>query len=430
MRVLVKMMILLMTCIMINESGSVEAGSIGFEMQKKSAKNLPVTVKTVQSPGESELRVGLLQGQTRVILSANEAYFLCENIGKEILGKYKPNEHIAVTVNKNQLVLNGKTVKGDRLLLEPIQDKQEMIVEINNKMYRGKVEVQLRNAGLTVVNKVYLEEYLDSVVAGEMPDSWPIEALKAQAVAARTFALYTRRKHENEGFDLCNDSHCQIYGGISEEAPNARLAVCATTGMVLYYNGKLIYAPFHASAGGMTENSEDVWGNNLPYLRAVIDFDKGTPYYHWQLRVSAADVQAKLHNAGYTIGNLQSIELSKLTHNAKETADRTVSGRVKHISFVGDRAHAVLSGNKVRSILGLKSTLFDMTVMDINKNSILKNNGESSYSTIREVLVDGYGWGHGLGLSQWGAKIMAEKKYDYKKILHYYYTNVDITKVY
>ncbi|MFA6851271.1 MAG: stage II sporulation protein SpoIID, partial [Selenomonadaceae bacterium] len=141
-------------------------------------------------------------------------------------------------------------------------------------------------------------------------------------------------------------------------------------------------------------------------------------------------VQAKLHNAGYTIGKLQSIELSKLTHSAKETADRTVSGRVKHVSFIGDRSHAVLSGNKVRSILGLKSTLFDMTVMNTNKSSILKNKGESSYSTIKEVFVDGYGWGHGLGLSQWGAKIMAEKKYDYKKILHHYYTNVDITNVY
>jgi stage II sporulation protein D len=434
MRFLAKIIMLLIACIVVNESSFVEAASTGFEMQKKAEKNLPVLVKTddVQSSKGPELRVGLLQGQTRVVLSANKSYFIYESIGTKMLGKYKPNEHVIITTNKNQLILNGKAVKGDYLLLEPIEDKAETVVSINDKMYRGKAEVHLMKNGLTVVNKVYLEEYLNSVVAEEMPDSWQSEALKAQAIAARTFALYARNKHESEGFDICNGTHCQMYGGISGEAPNASQAVRATTGTVLYYNGKLIYAPFHAAAGGMTENSEDVWGNNLPYLRAVMDFDEGTPYYHWQLRFSTTDIQAKLHNSGHDIGNLQSIELSKLTRKAKTIAiaDRTASGRVKCVCFVGDKARAVLSGNEVRNILGLKSTLFDITVTAINKNSMLKNKDKNSYNTIGEVLIDGYGWGHGLGLSQWGAKIMAEKKYDYKKILHHYYTNVDITKVY
>ena len=133
--------------------------------------------------------------------------------------------------------------------------------------------IQPHKAGLTVINRLLIDEYLYGVVPEEMPASWNIEALKAQAVAARTFALYDKldRKHTQEGFDVCVTTDCQVYGGMDSEAATTNKAIDATKGEVIVYLNQPICSVFHAASGGQTDDSINVWNVNVPYLRAVED---------------------------------------------------------------------------------------------------------------------------------------------------------------
>lgn len=199
----------------------------------------------------------------------------------------------------------------------------------------------------------------------------------------------------------------------------------------MMYAGKPIYAAFHASAGGWTAGSEEAGGDPVPYLRAVQDEATYGTAYHWQVAVSLADLRAKLRSAGFDIGLLKRVELSPLEEGTrKETKDRYVSGRVRTVRFVGTLGTAELSGIKLRWLLGLPGTRFDVryqkgTANTPNRNGQIEFHGQASES----LLFDGWGRGHGVGMSQWGAYALAAKK-DYRAILHQYYTDVDIVKLY
>ena len=252
-----------------------------------------------------------------------------------------------------------------------------------------------------------VDDYLLSVVPEEMPTDWPAEALKAQSVAARSFALKSRGRHAAEGYDLCTTTHCQLYKGIASEKTASTAAVRATRGEVLTYGGQPIEALFHTDSGGMTESSEDVWGNPIPYLRAVRDTPLGT--MPWTKTVSKADLEKKLAAKGHAIGRLRAVELSPLAVG-RAAKDRTASGRVKAMTVMGTKGSVTLSGTAWRSLLGLKSTLFDAK---LTKDS---------------VTFTGFGAGHGLGISQWGAKRLAETGKSYADILHHYYTGVTLQR--
>ena len=199
----------------------------------------------------------------------------------------------------------------------------------------------------------------------------------------------------------------------------------------MMYNDKPIYSAFHASSGGWTAGNEEAGGNPLPYLKSVRDEPTYRTEYHWQIAVSAAELRAKLRTAGFDIGTLKRVELTPLEEGArKETADRYVSGRVRMVRFVGTLRTAEILGPKLRWLLGLPGTRFDIryqkgTATTPNRNGKIEFHGQSS----EMLLFDGWGRGHGVGMSQWGAHAMAAKK-DYRAILHHYYTNVEIIKLY
>ncbi|MDR1701416.1 MAG: SpoIID/LytB domain-containing protein, partial [Sporomusaceae bacterium] len=185
------------------------------------------------------------------------------------------------------------------------------------------------------------------------------------------------------------------------------------------HNGELITAYYHSSGGGYTENSENVWVTSVPYLRGVVDFDQDSPRYKWEKRFSVAEFSEKLKNTGTDIGVLKSIELSKLTKQPVKAADRGVSGRVKTAKLTGTKGSGSFEGSKLRSVLGLDSTLFEMKLVLVK---------DEQY-----VVITGFGLGHGVGMSQWGAKAMAEKaktKDYYQEILRHYYKDTKIEKVY
>ncbi|SDP73163.1 SpoIID/LytB domain-containing protein [Selenomonas ruminantium] len=364
---------------------------------------------------QPELLVSLGTKGTTLRLSGNMPVVLKRLDNQKVVWQGNAKEFATLTFAGTGWELNGKKLKkADAATLElTVADERnlaKLISTYDNKSYRGALRLVPRKGGLHLINRVTAEEYLQGVVPEEMPAEWNAEAVKAQAVAARTYALRQRKRHGKEGFDVCASTHCQQYGGVAVERAAANQAIKTTQGMVLQSNGALVDALFHTDSGGMTENSEDVWGSRIDCLRAAKELRTET--YPWEKNITAVQLSGLLAKRGKNIGELKKIELSPI-RIGKASQDRTVSGRVKAVTFVGKSGRASMTGNDLRSMLGLKSTLFSMT---LNRNV---------------VFIKGYGWGHGLGMSQHGAKAYADSEHwDYKKILQHYYQGAELKKLY
>lgn len=403
------------------------------------------------SAAEQLIRVGLAVNQTNVTFSTDGPLeVLNEETAKPIL-TLSPNQTLSVAFDKQgRLLLNGKAIPAVALRLRIAQSataKRDSSITLNRQRYRGEIELLPKGgrSALTVVNELPMEQYLYGIIAREISPEWAREAVKAQAVAARTYALYSLNKHDKEGYDVCAGTDCQVYGGRNAESTSGNAAVDATRGEVMLYNNRPIAAYFHSSSGGYTESSDNVWGGNSPYIKGVVDFDQDSPYYSWDKQVSSSALEAKLKKAGYSVGRLNAIELSPLSAKRplpeRKWADRAPSGRVKSLTLIGESGRKEISGNQLRSILGLNSTLFDITIVGARANNktdtaaATGNMRQLTPGTEQTVVFNGYGWGHGLGMSQWGAKAMAEKapagdnKY-YQAILRHYYAGIDIRKTY
>ncbi|NEQ24230.1 MAG: SpoIID/LytB domain-containing protein, partial [Microcoleus sp. SIO2G3] len=312
------------------------------------------------------------------------------------------------------LINNGEqTYRTGQLWVEPASS--EGLVSIgtqasNSKWYRGRTLVVPTGNGLTAVNYIGLEEYLYSVVGGEMPTNWSLEALKAQSVAARSYALYQRQTSANSVYDVGDTTRWQFYQGVEEEAPSTIAAVDATAGQVLTYNGQIINAVFHSSSGGHTENSEDVWVQALPYLRAVQDYDMDAPVFQWQETFTADQMSARITG----VGNILRFEPVQLIDGR----------RVRTMRVVGDAGTRDMSGDDIRQALGLKSTYFQITTAT---GPIASTQSISSAPVNFQVV--GRGFGHGLGMSQYGAYALARQGNTYQQILSHYYQNTQLARI-
>lgn len=361
------------------------------------------------------LQVGLETNKTEHTITANAPFTITDEKGKRTYLKLRANQKIAVAIGKKGITVNGKEISSPNIVIQVDAKSKKGILKLDGVPYRGKLCIDYRKnkAKLTTVNEVMLEDYLYGVVPNEMSPSWPMEALKAQAVAARTFVLHDLKKHASEGYDVCATTHCQVYRGQQKEHARTTEAVNATQGEYLVHNGKAILSLFHASGGGYTENSENVWGQKEPYLRGVPDYDKDP----WEVKTTLGKLSSALQARGKSVGKIRTIKLSKLGKQPVQANDRGISGRVRTMTIEGDRGSVQVDGTVVRSMLGLKSTLFDL-----NKRSFSGKESES-------LTISGYGFGHGLGMSQWGAKAMAEKKNRYREILKHYYCETDLKKI-
>ncbi|MBD2167227.1 SpoIID/LytB domain-containing protein [Calothrix membranacea FACHB-236] len=274
-------------------------------------------------------------------------------------------------------------------------------VYIGDRWYRGRTLVVATEKGLSAVNWVDMEEYLYSVIGGEMDAQWPQEALKAQAIAARTYALYEREKQRNRNpiYDLGDTpDRWQIYKGVSSESPTTYAAVDATAGQVLTYQNQIILSVFHACSGGHTENVEDVWLSKEPYLRAVQDYDQNISECNWVKTFSPAEISSRISGVG----------------NVKDMVPEAFSPfqSVKVLKIIGDRGTKVLQGEEVRTALRLKSTRFRV-----------------SKAADGSFVLQGLGFGHALGMSQWGAYNLARRGASHLQILGHYYKGVALTPI-
>lgn len=272
-----------------------------------------------------------------------------------------------------------------------------------------KIEVWRETEGRA--EEIDFEEYVACVVANEMPEDFHEEALKAQAVAARTYAMAKVQKYGSGGPDdhpeapVCDTVHCQVYN--TEDSKTAQKAADSTSGQLLYYNGELVSQPlFFSSSGGQTENSEDVFVSAVPYLISVASpYEEAATHRDEEKIFTVRELREKIKKA------FPEEDFGTVNSSTIKILSRTAGGRVDRMQ-IGD---VTLKGTQVRSALGLSSALFTISFRE-----------GSGWNGQTEIIFTSSGSGHGVGMSQYGADGMGKEGYTYKEILKHYYSGTEI----
>jgi len=301
-------------------------------------------------------------------------------------------------------VKDGLLVEGK--LFRQLIFSASSAVYVNNKPYRGLAELSVADKGILVVNQLPLEEYLVGLINCEISSAWPIEAVKAQAIIARTYALNKKMARMGSPYHMESSVVDQVYEGCLIEDSRARRAVLETEGEVLTFGGGIIQAFYHSSCGGRTESSENVWGAALPYLKGVeCQYCLTSPMATaWEYKLSLKEIEERLRSAGHKLSGLYDIKPGAVNSR----------GRLKQVLLLASRGGGTISGEQFRKAVGygaIKSTRFTV------KNS--KN----------EISFSGSGNGHGVGLCQWGAKQRALDGFSCGEILSYYYPGTELKKL-
>ena len=378
---------------------------------------------------EPQVRVLILEAESLPLAAQQQPLVL--RIGDQRLA-LAAGEEVVLRLAEGELVLErGGGVErlqaAREIWLEPASRPAEAgDFQLKQRGYRGRLQVLVGGSGLRAINHVGLESYLPSVVGSEMPASWPQAALRAQAVAARTYAL--RQRKPADPFDLSATVSSQVYKGVDAETPSTREAVLSTRGQVLMYGSSLANAVFHSSSGGATENSGDLWSQQLPYLVSVPDFDQASPVQAWQQRLEPEQLQ----QAFAEIGGAQRIDVLSTTS----------TGRVRQARVSGPSGTLVVSGDQLRSRLGLRSTMvrFELVPSELAASELaalpplplLPEQYEVGgfqpqvQLPLPSLLAVGRGYGHGVGMSQWGALGLAQRGQSYDQILRHYYRGTEL----
>ena len=222
------------------------------------------------------IKVGLLQNEPKVFVSvSDEAQMIDVKTNKQVCVIRKMLMYEITPVGNDKMIVRSNwgqcTVNTNDAVIKPMDEKG--CVYAKDKWYRGILRVMNRDNTLTVINDVCMENYLQGVVASEMPPSWEYEALKAQTIAARTYAVANMGKHSQEGFDLVDTQMDQVYDGVKAEYESTNKAVLDTAGIIMVYNNKPISAMYSSSAGGRTASAMASFGNDIPYLQSVRSYD-------------------------------------------------------------------------------------------------------------------------------------------------------------
>lgn len=442
------------------------------------------------------IRVGLYSG-TRAVSSFNISSESGMQIGLvdedgefELIEEVDENEEIVIKRGKkaNSVHVEGIGEIGDDenfVRIIPNESRDVAILNVNDSNYRGEIEVRrFSTSDMTVINVVSMQDYLYGVVPREIGGNSPLEAVKAQAIIARTYAAKNYDKRSNWGFNLTNTTDDQAYGGYDWENPNSNIAVDETNGMVATYDGELIGGYYFSTSGGYTESSENVWGGEVSYLEAVPDpyepenLDKTT----WSVTYSAAEVKELLAKRDIHIGDITNMVVNEYSD----------AGRVIELEIIGTEGTYTLNKSLARTYLNLNSQWFtinddepvvpeyviykdDIEIseedeeeeelkeeekVEENKSEEIKpilkkmisfinsiNSEEESKGEVEDKNVEkinieynakkkklevdsfeikGRGWGHSVGMSQNGAIGMANNNFDCEEIIKWYYRGVEI----
>jgi len=266
----------------------------------------------------------------------------------------------------------------------------------------GLVHLMRRGKGFLVINRVDLEEYVQGVVPAEVSSTWHPEMLKAQAVAARTYALYQQMLSVTREFDVAATVQDQVYRGKQGIDAGILRAVEDTRGLVVTYQGAPIYAAFSSTAAGLTEDAMNVWSKEYPYLKGVeCPFDLASPYYQWKSSFKVDILEQNLRQQGFSVGTIATMTPLSFSRG----------GRVAKLRILHSGGELVLRGEELRKAVGY--TIIPSTQFSIE-------------SIGRDVVLSGFGAGHAVGMCQWGAKELAELGYPFSTILRYYYPGTEL----
>lgn len=429
-------------------------------------------VAAAQPP--SELDVGLVVAQFSAEIVFDEKMSALEPNGNRTIidkGKY------FAAVSAGKILLGNHTFSSGTVLeiadlSDADPDKKAVarprnLFTVNRQSYRGQLKIYVTDDGkrLTVVNRVPMEYYVNSVLGPKSSPVWPDEAVKAQAVAVRSLAWYCKQHPQSAFFAVRAVDPEAFYGGIRNENKNITKIAAKTSGQVLYYKGMPAATYNCESSGGMTVGSEEALQRDIPYLQAVEDYDTECPEFTWEKKIQTATISRVLEQNGHKIGRLRGYRLSD--SKRPDIRDRYPSGRVKLIYLQGDQGSVTMSGKEFADLLALSSTWFDAFAVDpvpdkldvpvengygieVGKKQIpieVKGREEGAWKSAipgfhflngtqdETLLFKGKGIGNGVGLSKWGAKGMADNASEtlddyYKTILQHYYPGTYLVSAY
>ncbi|MBI2456979.1 MAG: SpoIID/LytB domain-containing protein [candidate division NC10 bacterium] len=351
------------------------------------------------SAAAQNVRVLVAEGRPALTVGSAGGLTITDATGRRVLAQRGSGEPLRLLLRGSAVRVRETGTSAPTLVAWP---GRSATVDVEGQAFRGRLLVQPWNGALAAVNEVDLEEYLLGVLKDEIPPGWPAEAAKAMAITARTYAVYQVQQNPGALFHLRATTASQVYGGATGEDPRTSWAVQATRGQILTFGGQPISAFYHSCSGGVTEDALDVFGANFDTIVGVADqFSLGCPYALWVERLTSREIERALQQAGSPIGRILRIE----------DLLRSRTGRILRLAVHHTRGTLVLEGKRFREALG---------------NEVIR-------STDFEVRADpggftfvGRGWGHGVGLSQWGAKEMADLAYQHQDILKFYYPLAEI----
>lgn len=346
-----------------------------------------------------DIRVAIIQNAESLNLKVNGFYEITDAARKKILSRGKDLK-TTITVYKDGILMGGNNFKTDRVFIST--DYAEVTV-INGRTFRGNMQFIKNNSGkLSVINYIDLEDYIRGILYHEVSHYWPMEVLKAQAIVCRTYAVYQMQENKHKDYDVTSDIYSQVYGGKTSERYRTSNAVDATCGTILTYQGKVFPAYFHSTCGGHTEDASLLWKINIAPLKGVpCDYCKDSPHYNWYCVLKLEEIRDKLMKGGFNTGNIKDIAVM----------GKDESGRLTDLNIVSPKKITKISAKDFRNIIGpniIRSTNFTV--------SLIKD----------DAVFVGRGWGHGVGLCQWGGYFMAKQGYTASQILKYYYPQADV----
>lgn len=354
------------------------------------------------SESEEFVRAALFKNVDEVLVSLRGTYQIIDPLEERVIYEGKSLSRVSIIPFKRGIAVGQQYFPLPHLRIYP---KREITIHTGgkNRRYRGFIDVIVRNNQLTIVNELELEQYVRGVLYHEISHRWPLEVMKVQAIATRTYVLYQKAMNEKRDYDVTSDIYSQVYGGRSAERYRTNIAVNRTKGKVLIFEGKIFPTYFHATCAGHTEDAKELWGQNLFPLKGIVcNYCALSPHYRWRKNFRSKDIQDKLNRHGYTIGLIENISV----------VEKNKSGRIRKLQITArDGKVITLSGRKFREIVGpneIKSNRYDVIMKGYYFDAV------------------GGGWGHGVGMCQWGAAQLSKERFKYPEILTFYYPGAEI----